>query len=351
MIEWLRQDSMLYGQNKRGYLQRLTLDFNNRFGQNRTRGALTEFAYKLRKEGRLDENDHAETPSPTIDFSAHLLATPPASPQVSEDVHIEFLDECGVIITVGDDLWYELRCYVCGRNASKNGRFFQGWEGMSRHLLHAHEDLDTEEGEDDIDFILRKCILRQVTATEANEIEWGRHRIDKVKHDDPYGARMVQNSGIVAIPQPQVQQELSNSDTEMATESADDLDFECSICSRSSKPTETPEFCALCGWTVCVTCHGDGDLFGQNRPTHQCTGGDAMETDSQASTILTPSELGRWNSKFAATELAPMLDLLDDFCPCTISGHLCKAIICNKKEICLVSLWAPFTMYGNSLTM
>ncbi|TID23606.1 hypothetical protein E6O75_ATG03242 [Venturia nashicola] len=339
VINWMREDIQRYGVSK-AYLQRLVADFNRSFGTDRSYQSLQGFVARLRKNGQFEDPvaGHREREAtPTTQIDAHVgFHTPPATPQKPKDFYVEFIDHCGAIIHTGDDQWYELRCHICGRNASANNVFFKGWEGLLRHLVKVHDDLDILEDEDDIDYVLRKCALRQVTLTEIDLIEKDLHKIDKIKKEDKYAAAQVRKSGIVAgLQQREEEQDVVNGDVEMANETSGDIDFPCSICSRLSKPNETPECCALCDWTVCLACHGTGDIVDENRAIHECTAYDAMDTNSEASTILTPSELGRWNSKFAAVELAPMLELLDDFCPCTLSGHACKAIICEKKELCL----------------
>ncbi|RDI78737.1 hypothetical protein Vi05172_g11329 [Venturia inaequalis] len=90
-----------------------------------------------------------------------------------------------------------------------------------------------------------------------------------------------------SLQQQEEEQEIVDGDIELATEPADELDFECSVCSRSSKPNETQEFCPLCGWTVCRTCYIVGGFFDPNQPIHQCTVNDAVETGSNASNLLT----------------------------------------------------------------
>lgn len=341
----MSEDVKHYGPNN-SFLQRLTADFNKQFGGDRNCSGLSQFVKRLRKNGQFDETasgQYERLETPPIEQAAHAgIHTPPITPQKPKDFYVEYIDHCGVLIHTGNDQWFELRCHVCGRNASANGAFFKGWEGLLRHLVKAHDDLDILEEEDDVDYVLRTCTLRQVTLAEVEEIEKGLFTLDKIKKEDKYAAEQVRKSGIVAgLQQRDEEQDGTHADIEMATETVDDIDididFDCSICFRPSKPNETSEFCALCGWTACMTCHGGGDTFDVNRLTHQCTAGDAMETDSHTSTMLSPSELGRWNSKFAATELAPLLGLLDDFCPCTLSGHACKAIMCSKKELCLVS--------------
>lgn len=348
----MREDIERYGVNK-SYIHRLTADFNKSFGADRSYTALTSFIARLRKNGQFDDpvsGQCGRSSTPTNQLDAHLgFHTPPATPQKPKDFFVEFIDHCGVLIHTGNDQWFELRCHICGRNASANGAFFKGWEGLLRHLVKVHDDLDILEDEDDIDYVLRKCALRQVTLTEAEHIEKGLHKINKIKKEDQYAAEQVRKSGIVAVlQQREEEQELSNSDIEMATKSADgiaipdglDLDhFDRSVCGQSCKIDDVPEICHLCDWVLCMICYGTGNILDENVPTHQCTGGvDAMETESESSTVLAPSELGRWNSKFAATEIAPLLDFLDDFCPCTLSGHACKALICSKKELCLVSV-------------
>ncbi|QDS69466.1 hypothetical protein FKW77_006235 [Venturia effusa] len=352
VINWMREETQRYGANK-AFIQRLTTDFNKSFGADRSYNAMQGFISRLRKSGQLEptttsgESEGAATPTATIE--THVgFHTPPATPQKPRDSYVEFIDHCAVLIHTGNDQWYELRCHICGRNASVNGVFFKGWEGVLRHLVKAHDDLDIVEDEDDIDYVLRKCALRQVTLAEIEQIEKGMHKIDKIRKEDQFAAEQVRSSGVVARLQHLEEQDLSNAggDVEMTIAAAEidneELNFECSLCRRASKPTETPEFCPLCGWAVCMTCFTDGSLLTENRPVHYCFANETVESEQQVSTTLTPPELGRWNSEFAATELAPMLDLLDAFCPCTLSGHECKAIICNNKKLCLVRPSAPF---------
>lgn len=359
VVNWMREDIRRYGVNK-AYLQRLTADFNKSFWADRSCSALSAFVVRLRKNGRFDDPVSGQcerSTSPTTQLDAHAgFHTPPATPQKPKDFYVEFIEECGIMIHTGDDQWYELRCHVCGRNASANGAFFKGWEGVLRHLVKVHDDLDIFEDEDDIDYVLRKCTLRQVTLTEIEHIEKSLHKIDKIKKEDQYAAEQVRKSGIVAGLLQREEHDLSSSDTEMEIAVPDngiaipdrldlDLDhFDCSVCGHSCKIDDVPELCRLCGWALCTICYGIGNPLDEDLPTQQCVDSDAMETDSEASTILTPSELGRWKNKFAAMELAPMLDLLDDFCPCTLSGHTCKALICTKKELCLVSSWDPIAL-------
>lgn len=352
MIKWLLEDTKRYGPKTHGYGQRLTLDFNSRFGKEKTCPALTRLATKLKKNGQVTGQSFtpyecAVTPPAQIDGRAGLLS-PPASPEKSKEVFVEFLDECGVIISTGDELWYELRCHICGRNASANGAFFKGWEGVLRHLVKTHDDLDNTEEEDDIDFVLRKCTLRQVTLTEVEEIEQGRHMVDKIRKEDEYAAQLVRKSGIAAGLQQRDQQEAHSDDLMNDIIISDGLDldhFECSVCTSPCQVDDVPELCHLCGWVLCTICDSRGEEFFENGPVHKCTQGNTMETNSTTSSSTpSPSVLGRCKNKFAAMELAPILELLDDYCPCTLSGHACKALICNKKEICLVSFSMQFAV-------
>jgi hypothetical protein len=114
---------------------------------------------------------------------------------------VEFLDERGTIISIGEYDWYELRCHVCGRNISANITFFKGWEGLLYYLIHAHDDLDTTEEEDDFDFVMRKCVLCEVSVREVDDIEKGRLQIQKIKKEDLYAVQLVRNAGIGVVPQ------------------------------------------------------------------------------------------------------------------------------------------------------
>lgn len=100
------------------------------------------------------------TASPaTIAFASSLdtIATPPSlSPEVAPNTSYlinrpspwtiqdvkkgQHIPQCTVLVhaeLAGHDIFVELRCPVCGRNAGQSGHF-KGFMGLSNHVLNAH---------------------------------------------------------------------------------------------------------------------------------------------------------------------------------------------------------------------
>jgi hypothetical protein len=198
------------------------------------------------------------------------------------------------IVCTTEEAWVELRCHLCGGNTCKNGEMAKGIDGFRRHLLVGHPGYKEMVGKDS-KWMIEKCkhVIWPMKDLAAQTVT-----IEKV----PFVL------GPVGVLLPQSRNEGSEMLGTMTDRS-----------SRSASVASVPRF---------------GDPNTGNKRSIQ----EILDEMSDITGPDPPSSIKRPRiSAREGPELEEAPITLSDCCPCNITGHACRSLVCTKKKICLVS--------------
>ena len=149
--------------------------------------------------------------------------------------------------------WVELRCYVCGCNATKEGDYFDAWAGLKEHIVSAHGVVDNaEEGETDLQQVLRTCVFQKVPTWKAPAIQMGRIRIPKIKFTDQKPAKMRPTEEATrAASAANALVRLANIQSKVNDGAGEQ---KCAMCPDKMEAGDAVQVCRLCGWSLCPAC-------------------------------------------------------------------------------------------------
>jgi hypothetical protein len=306
-----------------------------------------------------DMNSLAARPAKSRESAVEKVSTPKlATPRVStpverspgekkapedRDMPYDWLAKYPTIVMRRDGQWVELRCDVCGGNSLANSdkRFAQGVVGFVRHLSRGH-GIKPPIPSQRLEWTVKRCEFRVVSPGDVvslTEETGDANGPAKIPFQQTVGDRLSLKGsrGSGATPAVPAKRRASKRDTDpidsdesdetIEVNGSDDDDF-----NPVDKRRNSADGAKRARYSVGIySPKGSGRAFKKARKEYD---GATIKADTNKRSTVSPAASPTGSS--AKTPVAKQAGPLDDYCPCTINGHECIAVGCEKTKICIV---------------